>query len=181
MRGSVGYPTVSDPAALKDLVRLDMEAADRDLDLYLGCQKTAQTWAWPMLLLPAREYRRTIIATGIGWLYRAAVLCVFGVTVIFLASRAVPSLGARTDSMKLLGIAGLGALIAVALGILWAAFVFNTSVKYGTGADSSSTIRAPARFQSKRRRRIVSARASGAPRARRADLPTRCLDTAPRG
>ena len=73
------------------------------------------------LLLPAREYRRTIIATGIGWLYRAAVLCVFGVTVIFLASRAVPSLGARTDSMKLLGIAGLGALIAVALGILWAA------------------------------------------------------------
>lgn len=73
------------------------------------------------LLLPAREYRRTIIATGFAWLFRLAVLCVFGVTLVFLASRAVPSLGARTDSMRLLSVAGLAALVAVVLGILWAA------------------------------------------------------------
>ena len=73
------------------------------------------------LLLPAREYQHTIIATGFAWLFRLAVLCVFGVTLVFLASRAVPSLGARTDSMRMLTIAGLAALVAVVLGILWAA------------------------------------------------------------
>jgi uncharacterized protein (DUF1499 family) len=72
------------------------------------------------LLLPAREHRSTLLATGAAWLFRLVVLCVFGVTLAFLASRAVPSLGARTESTKLLDLAGLGAVLAVVLGILWA-------------------------------------------------------------
>ncbi|TXL74407.1 DUF1499 domain-containing protein [Vineibacter terrae] len=72
------------------------------------------------LLLPVREYRSTLLSTAIVWLFRLVVLCVFGVTLMFLASRAVPSLGARTDSTKLLDLAGLGAVLAVVVGILLA-------------------------------------------------------------
>ena len=73
------------------------------------------------LLLPARDRRSTILATGVGWLFRAVVVCVFGATLAFLASRAVPSLGVLGDSTRLLGLAGGGALAAVVLGVLWAA------------------------------------------------------------
>ena len=72
------------------------------------------------LLLPAHDRSSTILATGLGWLFRLAAICVFGATLAFLASRAVPSLGALTDSTRLLGLAGMSALLAVVLGILWA-------------------------------------------------------------
>ena len=60
------------------------------------------------LLLPGRDNRSTVIATGLAWLFRVVVLCVFGVTLAFLVSRAIPSLGARTDPVKLLALAGTG-------------------------------------------------------------------------
>lgn len=72
------------------------------------------------LLLPAREYRHTAVATGLSWLFRVAVLCVFGSIVVFLGSRLVPSLGAQTNPQKLLALAGTSAMAAVVLGILWA-------------------------------------------------------------
>jgi uncharacterized protein (DUF1499 family) len=73
------------------------------------------------LLLPGRDNRSTVIATGLAWLFRIVVLCVFGVTLAFLVSRAMPSLGARTDPVKLLALAGTGAFVAVMLGFVWAA------------------------------------------------------------
>ncbi len=72
------------------------------------------------LLLPAHDRSSTMLSTGLGWLFRLAVICVFGATLAFLASRAVPSLGVLADSTRLLGLAGTGALLAVVLGILWA-------------------------------------------------------------
>jgi uncharacterized protein (DUF1499 family) len=73
------------------------------------------------LLLPGRDNRSTVIATGLAWLFRAAVVFVFIVTIAFLAVRAAPGLGARADPVKLLGLAGIGAFVAVMLGFVWAA------------------------------------------------------------
>ncbi|MCW5746158.1 MAG: DUF1499 domain-containing protein [Alphaproteobacteria bacterium] len=73
------------------------------------------------LLLPARDQRDTLFATFLSWLYRLAVLGVFGVTLAFLASRVVPGLGARTDPERLLSIAGVGVMVAVLIGFIWAA------------------------------------------------------------
>ncbi|HJQ57874.1 MAG TPA: DUF1499 domain-containing protein [Vineibacter sp.] len=73
------------------------------------------------LLLPAHDSRVNWLATGLAWLYRVVVSCVFGVILAFLAIRIVPGLGARTDPEQLLILAGLGIAIAVPLGFIWAA------------------------------------------------------------
>jgi uncharacterized protein (DUF1499 family) len=71
------------------------------------------------LLLPARDDQRTALSTTLSWLFRIAVLCVFGTIVVFLGTRLVPGLGAQTDPQKLLALAGGSATAAVAAGILW--------------------------------------------------------------
>jgi uncharacterized protein (DUF1499 family) len=73
------------------------------------------------LLLPAHESRGSWLASGLSWLYRGVVSCVFGVILAFLAARIVPGLGARTDPEQLLLLSGLGIAVAVPIGFLWAA------------------------------------------------------------
>jgi uncharacterized protein (DUF1499 family) len=73
------------------------------------------------LLLPPRDRRSTLLATGLAWLFRGVVMAVFAVVLAFLASRVVPGLDTRADPQELLGLAGLGTIAAVVIGFLWAA------------------------------------------------------------